>query len=45
MLTRLTEDEAAVYEALGNDTHGPSLRLEQELIGWDWAMERLLPGD
>lgn len=42
-LTRLTPEEAAVYEALRNDAHGPAVRLEQELIRWDWAVERLLP--
>ncbi|GAA2134643.1 DUF3322 and DUF2220 domain-containing protein [Arthrobacter humicola] len=40
-LTRLTAEEAVLYEALGNDTYGPAVRLEQELIRWDWAMERL----
>ncbi|HEY3574299.1 MAG TPA: Wadjet anti-phage system protein JetD domain-containing protein [Arthrobacter sp.] len=40
-LTRLTPKEAALYEALGNDTYGSSIRLEQELINWDWALERL----
>ena len=40
-LTRLTPDEAALYEALGNDSYGPAVRLEQELIRWDWARERL----
>jgi hypothetical protein len=43
-LTRLTADEAALYEALGSDAHGPAVRLEQELIRWDWALERLLGG-
>jgi hypothetical protein len=40
-LTRLTPKEAALHEALGNDTYGSSIRLEQELINWDWALERL----
>ncbi|MDQ0770200.1 hypothetical protein QF031_002949 [Pseudarthrobacter defluvii] len=40
-LTRLTAAEAALYEALGNDTFGPHVRLEQELITWDWALTRL----
>ena len=40
-LTRLTPEERALYEALGNDTFGESVRLEQELIRWDWALERL----
>jgi hypothetical protein len=41
VLTRLNAAETALYEALGNDTHGPAVRLEQELIRWDWALERL----
>jgi len=40
-LTRLTPEEAAVYQALGDDTYGPSVRLEQELISWDWAEKAL----
>lgn len=40
-LTRLTAEEAVLYEALGNDSYGPGVRLEQELIRWDWALERL----
>ena len=40
-LTRLTAEESALYEALGNDTYGSAVRLEQELIRWDWALERL----
>lgn len=40
-LTRLSAEESALYEALGNDRYGPSVRLEQELINWDWALERL----
>ena len=40
-LTRLTAEEAAVYQALGNDSYGPAVRLEQELIRWDWVLERL----
>lgn len=42
-LTRLNADETALYEALGNDTYGPKVRLEQELINWGWALERLSP--
>ncbi|MFC9351584.1 Wadjet anti-phage system protein JetD domain-containing protein [Arthrobacter sp. NPDC057013] len=41
VLTKLTTEEAALYEALGNDTYGEAVRLEQELIRWDWALERL----
>nr|WP_275587574.1 DUF2220 domain-containing protein [Arthrobacter roseus] len=40
-LTRLTDAEAAVYRGLREDAYGPALRLEQELIRWDWALERL----
>ena len=40
-LTRLTPDEAALYGSLGNDPHGSAVRLEQELIRWDWAREWL----
>jgi hypothetical protein len=43
-LSRLTPEESTLYEALGRDTFGRSVRLEQELIRWDWALERLLPG-
>jgi len=42
-LTRLTGEESALYRALGNGTFGPAVRLEQELIRWDWALERLRP--
>lgn len=41
-LMRLTPVERTLYEALCHDTFGESVRLEQELIGWDWALERLL---
>ena len=40
-LGRLTADEAGLYEGLVKDTYGPAVRLEQELIRWDWALERL----
>ncbi|WP_026532464.1 Wadjet anti-phage system protein JetD domain-containing protein [Arthrobacter sp. H41] len=40
-LTRLTGPEGELYRALRNDVHGPSVRLEQELIGWDYAVARL----
>ncbi|WP_346926741.1 Wadjet anti-phage system protein JetD domain-containing protein [uncultured Arthrobacter sp.] len=40
-LTRLTGEESALYQALGNGTFGPAVRLEQELIRWDWAQRRL----
>ncbi|UUL76138.1 DUF2220 domain-containing protein [Pseudarthrobacter sp. Fe7] len=33
-LTRLNPSEAALYEALRNDTFGPAVRLEQELLNW-----------
>ena len=41
VLTRLTEVEAVLYQALGDDSYGPSVRLKQELIRGDWAQERL----
>lgn len=41
LLTRLTAREAEVYEALGNNRFGNGVRLEQELIRWDWALERI----
>ncbi|WP_211876842.1 Wadjet anti-phage system protein JetD domain-containing protein [Pseudarthrobacter albicanus] len=43
-LSRLTTEESALYAALGSDQFGQSVRLEQELIRWDWALERLEPG-
>ena len=43
-LRRLTPEESALYAALGSDQFGKAVRLEQELIRWDWAMNRLLPG-
>ncbi|WP_168709378.1 DUF3322 and DUF2220 domain-containing protein [Arthrobacter sp. PAMC25564] len=42
-LTRLTGEEAALYEALGSGQFGESVRLEQELIRWDWALTSLDP--
>ncbi|MGO4583202.1 Wadjet anti-phage system protein JetD domain-containing protein [Arthrobacter sp. 2RAF6] len=43
-LTRLTAEEAEVYESLGNNRYGNGVRLEQELIRWDWALERIAAG-
>ncbi len=40
-LPRLTSEEALIYRALRDHVHGPAVRLEQELIRWDWAIERL----
>ena len=40
-LTRLTYAEAALYTTLRDGTHGPAVRLEQELVSWDWALQRL----
>lgn len=40
-LNRLTSDESALYEGLRSDTFGTAVRLEQELIRWDWALARL----
>lgn len=41
VLSRLTADESALYDGLRNDTFGRAVRLEQELIRWDWAAPRL----
>jgi hypothetical protein len=40
MLVRLTAEESALYEALGSDRFGQSVRLEQELIRWEWVLNR-----
>ncbi len=40
-LTRLSPDEAAVYNDLVTDRFGDKVRLEQERIDWTWALERL----
>jgi hypothetical protein len=40
-LMRLNPAEATLYEALRNDTWGARVRLEQELIRWEWALGRL----
>ena len=40
-LARLTSAEAALYAALVSGTFGAGVRLEQELINWDWALGRL----
>ncbi|WP_298255183.1 Wadjet anti-phage system protein JetD domain-containing protein [uncultured Arthrobacter sp.] len=42
VLTRLTAEEWVAYDALREDRHGPSVRLEQELVRWQWALDRLL---
>lgn len=42
-LTRLTPEESALYVSLAGGEFGEGVRLEQELIGWDWALERLSP--
>lgn len=42
-LSRLTPEEAALHEALRDDRFGSAVRLEQELIPWDWALDRLRP--
>lgn len=41
-LTALRPEELALYTALTDDLHGPSVRLEQELLRWDWVLPRLL---
>lgn len=40
-LSRLTSEEAAVYDDLRFDRHHPRLRLEQERVGFGWLCERL----
>ncbi len=40
-LTRLTAEESELCDVLGNDRFGLAVRLEQELVRWDWAVERL----
>lgn len=40
-LSRLTAEEAVLYESLGDDSYGTAVRLEQELIRWDWALKHL----
>ncbi|KRF05289.1 hypothetical protein ASH00_12955 [Arthrobacter sp. Soil782] len=40
-LTRLTAEELLLYQALQDHTYGSAVRLEQELIHWDWALQRL----
>lgn len=42
-LTRLTAEESELYQSLADGEFGSAVRLEQELIGWDWALARLLP--
>lgn len=40
-LTRLTPEEAAVYDDLRFDRHQHRLRLEQERVGFGWLRDRL----
>jgi hypothetical protein len=40
-LSRLTTEEAAVYDDLRLDRHQPKLRLEQERVGYGWLCDRL----
>ncbi len=39
-LTRLTGAEASIYEDLVTDRYAERVRLEQERVDWDWALER-----
>jgi len=41
VLTHLNAAENALYTALQAGTHQPKLRLEHELLRWDYVMERL----
>ncbi|MGN6524272.1 MAG: Wadjet anti-phage system protein JetD domain-containing protein, partial [Actinomycetes bacterium] len=43
-LSRLTEDERALYEDLVTDAFGQRVRLEQEVIDWGWVGESLTCG-
>lgn len=40
-LERLGSDERALYEDLVGDVFGSRVRLEQERIDWEWALDRL----
>ena len=40
-LSRLTTDEAAVYDDLRVDRFQPTLRLEQERVGFGWLSRQL----
>ncbi|GAB3539021.1 DUF3322 and DUF2220 domain-containing protein [Arthrobacter tecti] len=40
-LLRLNSAETSVYRSLCDDVHGPAVRLEQEVIRWDWVLDRL----
>ncbi len=40
-LSRLTTEEAAVYDDLRFDRHQPRLRLEQERVGFGWLSAQL----
>lgn len=44
-LGRLTAEESALYDRLRAGAFGAAVRLEQELIRWDWALERIVPRD
>jgi hypothetical protein len=41
-LSRLTTEEAAVYDDLRLDRHQPRLRLEQERVSFGWLCDRLV---
>lgn len=40
-LSNLNTGERALYEDLVTDRYGSAVRLEQERIDWEWALERL----
>lgn len=42
-MTGLDAAERALYADLVTDRYGPAVRLEQERIDWEWAMERIQP--
>ncbi len=41
-LDSLREEEAMVYRKLASGAYGPAVRLEQERVDWQWAMERVM---
>ncbi|QAY59514.1 hypothetical protein ET475_05610 [Microbacterium protaetiae] len=43
VLPRLDAAEHALYEDLVTDRFGAGVRLEQERIDWEWALQRLTP--
>ena len=40
-LTRLTDEEHALYDSLKSHRRGQNVRLEQERIAWTYAWEKI----